>query len=73
MTEARWDIAFVKGTRCEPFEYLCSDCGQLRLSFVLSDSCGHCGSDNIIKGKLGTLSKELDNGMEGQNEGMGRG
>lgn len=72
MGRARWDLSVRRGTECEPFEYLCGDCGQLRLSFVLSDTCGHCGSKNIIKGELGTLSKELDNELEGSNEGLGR-
>lgn len=41
----------------EAHETLCSDCGQLRLSYVDSDQCGNCGSKNIIIGKLGELKK----------------
>lgn len=73
MDKPKWDIAFIPGRRCAAFEYLCDDCGQLRLSLVLTESCGHCGSTNITKGKPGTLEKESKNGMEGQNERMGRG
>jgi len=61
------------GEPCKPFEYVCGDCRQLRLALVDTGSCGNCGSDNITKGKIGTLGKESRNGLEGQNEGMGRG
>ena len=67
------DVSRIQGIECEAFEYFCSDCKQLRLSFVTTDICRHCGGSNIVKGKIGTLEKEFDNGMEGQNEGMGRG
>ena len=52
------EIVFRKGELCEPFEYRCGDCNQLRASFVVSDTCAFCGSRNITKGKPGTLSKE---------------
>ena len=72
VSKRQCDIRWVKGVRCEPFEYRCSDCGQLRLSYVLSDTCAHCGSDKITKGKPGTLEKESAHGVERQDEGMGR-
>lgn len=52
------DVRFVKGRYIRPFEYLCRGCGQLRLSFVNTDTCGNCGSFNIVKGEVGTLKKE---------------
>lgn len=52
------DIVFVKAEKTEPFEYLCRDCKQLRLSFVVTDKCRNCGSSKIVKGKIGTLKKE---------------
>jgi len=48
-------VSFVHGEGCEPYEYRCKDCKQLRLSFVASDFCSNCGSANIIKGDIGTL------------------
>jgi len=66
-------LRWIKGLGCKPFEYLCGDCHELHLSYVETDKCSNCGSDNIVKGKLGTLKKESEHGMEGQNEGMGRG
>jgi len=65
-------LKWVHGEGCEPFEYRCSDCGQLRLSYVKTNSCGNCGSDKIVKGKPNTLERSNDNGLEGQNEGLGR-
>lgn len=62
------DIRFVDGTPVEPFEYLCSNCNQLRLSFVATDKCGHCGSPKIIKGKIGTLRKESEYELEREDE-----
>ena len=58
-------LRWVKGVGCEPFEYLCGDCKELHLSYVLSDSCSACGSDKIVKGEPGTLERSQDNGMEG--------
>jgi len=52
------DIVFIKGERTEPFEYWCQDCKQLRLSFVITDKCGNCGSCKIVKGDIGKLKKE---------------
>lgn len=52
------DIKFIKSKQIRPFEYLCHNCGQLRLSFVVTDKCNNCGSNNIIKGEVGTLKKE---------------
>lgn len=66
-------LRWIHGTGCDPFEYYCSDCGELHLSYIETDRCANCGSDKITKGKLGTLSKGSDDGLEGQNEGMGRG
>lgn len=66
-------FVFTKDPTCEPFEYYCSDCKQLRLSFCRTDKCRICGSDKIVKGQPGTLEKESAHGMEGQNEGMGWG
>ena len=40
------------------FEYFCKNCLQLRLSLVMCDTCGNCGSDQIIKGDLETLDKK---------------
>lgn len=54
----RIDVAYSVGAAIQPFEYLCRDCKQLRLSFVALDKCGNCGSTNIIKGDIGTLKKE---------------
>lgn len=51
------DIAFLFTERTVPFEYLCSDCRQLRLSLVLTDKCGNCESTKITKGKIGTLKR----------------
>jgi len=56
--ETKLDIMFVKGKPVTAFEYLCSDCKQLRLSFVATNSCSNCGSINIVKGLIGTLRKE---------------
>jgi hypothetical protein len=39
------------------FEYFCRDCRQLRLSFIDLDTCGNCGSSDIVKGPVGTLDK----------------
>jgi len=52
------NVVFRQGVPCEPYEYCCSDCGQLRISFIVSDTCANCGSHNITKGKPGTLKKE---------------
>lgn len=52
------DVIFAKGEPIRPFEYLCRNCKQLRLSFVATDNCNNCGSTNIIKGEIGTLRKE---------------
>ena len=53
------DIALRTGERAEkPFEYFCQDCRQLRLSWIVCDTCGNCGSKDIIKGELETLDKE---------------
>lgn len=42
------------------FEYFCNNCLQLRLCCDDSarSECGACGSKDIIKGAMGTLSKE---------------
>ena len=72
MGKRQGDIRWVKGVGCEPFEYRCDGCGQLRLSFVVTDTCAHCGSDEITKGKPGTLERHDYHGMERQDEGMGR-
>lgn len=65
-------IRFIPGKECEAFEYRCGGCGDLSLSFVETDKCQRCGSRDITKGKPGSLVKDSDHGMEGQNEGMGR-
>lgn len=67
------DVTFTPGEKCDPFEYLCRDCKQLRLAFVKTGVCNNCGSQNIITGKPGTLERSQANELEGQNEGMGRG
>lgn len=39
-------------------EYFCTDCCQLRLSFLIeTDKCKNCGSIHIIKAKPGELDK----------------
>lgn len=58
-------IKIIKGKQVKCFEYLCSNCGQLRISFVATNKCGHCGSTKIIKGKIGSLEKEQRNELEG--------
>lgn len=65
MTQRLRDIVYVKGEGVSPFEYRCSDCHQLRLSYVATDICRNCGSKNITKGKIGTLERSRDNGLEG--------
>lgn len=65
-------VRWVKGERCKPFEYLCSDCHELHLSYVKTETCTNCGSANIVKGKLGTLERSRDNDLEGKDEGLGR-
>lgn len=52
------EIVFSPGELCDPFEYFCSGCGQMRLSFVATDKCFNCGSDKIRKGLPGELDKE---------------
>ena len=61
------DIALRVGERAkEPFEYFCKNCHQLRLSWIMCDTCGNCSSDQIIKGDLETLDKEkLINELDG--------
>ena len=39
-------------------EYFCKDCGQLRLNAANSQTCGNCGSQNLIHGSIGTLDKK---------------
>lgn len=51
------DVLIVKGKLCEPYEYFCKSCKQLRLSYVEEDKCANCGGD-IIKGKMFELDKE---------------
>jgi len=58
------DVRFAKGKAVPAFEYLCSDCHQLRLSYVAADTCRNCGSKNIVKGKPGTLERSQDDGVE---------
>jgi len=58
------DIVWVKGKACERFEYRCGNCHQLRLSYVETDICRNCGSDNIVKGKPGTLERSQGNELE---------
>lgn len=43
-----------------PFEYLCYDCKQLRLCADDPDrnTCGNCGSANIKKGKINSITQE---------------
>lgn len=55
--ETKTGIKIVKGKACEPFEYLCKACGQLRLSLVITNVCGNCESTRIIKGRIGSLTK----------------
>lgn len=43
---------------CEPYEYFCPKCLQLRLKARDDDVCGNCGNANIIKGAIGSLNKE---------------
>jgi len=39
-------------------EYFCTDCLQLRLSFLIkTNNCGNCNSTSIIKGSPGELDK----------------
>jgi len=40
------------------YEYFCTKCLQLRLSFVDVVSCKNCGSDEVITGLPGQLDKE---------------
>ncbi len=52
-------VVIRKGKRAAAaYEYFCYACGQLRLSLVEADTCGLCGSSNILKGKPGELDKE---------------
>ena len=53
------DIVLIDAVASKPYEYWCQDCKQLRLSFVLSNKCGNCGSKRIVKGDIGTLKKEV--------------
>jgi hypothetical protein len=40
-------------------EYFCTDCLQLRLSFLINTyKCGNCNSNHIIIGSPGQLDKE---------------
>jgi len=73
MIMRNFEVITIRGSLCKPFEYLCGECGQLRLAVVDTTTCRHCGSSNITKGKPGSLERTEDNGLEGQNEGMGRG
>lgn len=45
-------------TDARDFEYRCNSCGQLRLCckhpFI---GCGNCGSNDIVKGPIGSLPK----------------
>jgi len=52
------DIRIVKGKRCKPFEYLCTNCHQLRLAYVKTEKCRNCGSREIIKAKVGTFERK---------------
>ena len=52
------DIKLVKGDKTKPYEYLCNNCGQLRLAFVVVDQCQNCLSPNIVKGAINTLEKK---------------
>ena len=50
-----YDFPFLK----PKFEYFCYNCGQLRLCVddINRSTCGSCGSDNILKGSVGSLDK----------------
>lgn len=43
-----------------PFEYFCEWCHQLRLCLdpKFEGKCGNCGSDQIVKGVVGSLDKD---------------
>lgn len=43
----------------EDFEYFCKGCRQLRLCMKHPfEGCGNCGSEDVVKGEVGTLDKE---------------
>jgi Zn finger protein HypA/HybF involved in hydrogenase expression len=45
----------------EPREYFCRSCRQLRLCLDDSrNSCGHCGSKDLLWGKIGEINKEQE-------------
>ena len=53
------NIVLRNGERAKkPYEYFCRSCQQLRLSWINYDTCGNCGSEDIVKGELETLDKE---------------
>ena len=58
MDGKQFSIVTVKGKRCKPFEYLCLDCGQLRLAYVKTNKCRNCNSKDIVKGKIGTFERK---------------
>jgi hypothetical protein len=60
-SDAKQPVLFVQGKVCEPFEYLCGNCGQLRLALVTTNKCNACGSSDIIIGNIGTLER-IDDG-----------
>jgi len=53
------DIQIRKGSKhTKPFEYFCKHCRQLRWCCAQIDSCGNCGSEDIIKAEPGKLNKQ---------------
>lgn len=46
------DLIFTKGEALkEPFEYFCTGCNNLRLTFVKTNKCFKCGTEITIKGR----------------------
>ena len=47
-------------TGSQDFEYVCHECGQLRLWMRGEpfDGCGNCGSMDVTRGAPGTLDKD---------------
>lgn len=43
---------------CEPFEYFCTNCKIMNLSYVDLPNCGDCDTPITIKGKPGELDLE---------------
>lgn len=40
----------------DPYEYFCTQCGQLRFAFEEPKKCGSCDCEQLITGKPNTLN-----------------